>query len=80
MATPEWLNKVIVKKEVVDFHFEEKLLYIECINKNSVAEEILDTMKKNLGENYHYGIKPYNKYWKENSHNENLVVYAKEKE
>lgn len=80
MATPEWLNKVIVKKEVVDFHFEENLLYIECINKNSVAEEILDEMKIHLGENYHYGIKSYNKYWKENSNNNNLIVYAKEKE
>jgi hypothetical protein len=80
MGTPEWLNKVIIKKEVVKFHQEEKLLYIECINKNSVAEEILDVMKEHLGENYRYGIKTYNKYWNDNSHNENLVVYAKEKE
>ena len=77
MGISEWLNKVITKKEVFKFHQEEKLLYIECINKNSVAEEILDVMKEHLGENYHYGIKTYASYWKEKTDKETLVVYAK---
>ena len=77
MGIPEWLNKVITKKEVFKFHQEEKLLYIECINKNSVAEEILDVMKEHLGEKYHYGIKTYASYWKEKTDKETLVVYAK---
>ena len=77
----DWFLLLTQRKEVVQVtKNEEEGYYVECINRNSVAEEILDEMKKHLGENYHYGIKSYNKYWKENSNNNNLIVYAKEKE
>lgn len=54
--------------------------YIECINKNSVAEKILDELRDFLeGEKYHFGLKTVKKYWGgKATENDNLVVYAEE--
>lgn len=71
-------KKFITDKRVINFHIDEDSWYIECINKNSVAESFLDLLRENLDKDkFKFGIKTYNSYWKDKTDNDNLVVYAK---
>ena len=74
-------KKFITDKRVINFNVDENENWcVECINKNSAAEEILDMLRANLDNNiYRFGIKTYTSYWKEKTDKETLVVYAKRK-
>lgn len=71
-------KKFMADKRVINFNVDENENWcVECINKNSVAEEILDTLQKNLVNcDYKFGIKSYASFWKEKTNKETLVVYA----
>lgn len=70
-------KKFMADKRIINFNVDENENWcVECINKNSVAEEILDTLKTNLATNYKFGIKSYASFWKEKTNKETLVVYA----
>lgn len=74
-------KKFATDKRVINFNVDENENWIvECINVNSVAEEILDILRENLDKDkdkYKFGIKTYASYWKEKTDKETLVVYAK---
>lgn len=75
-------EKLTSDARVINFNVDEKGNWcVECINKNSVAEEILDLLREKLGEDeYRFGIKSYASYWKEETDKETFVVYANKKE
>lgn len=75
-------EKLTSDARVINFNVDEKGNWcVECINKNSVAEEILDLLREKLGEDdYKFGIKSYASYWKEETNKETFVVYANKKE
>jgi hypothetical protein len=72
-------KKFIIDKRVINFNVDENENWVvECINVNSAAEEILDTLRENLDKDkYKFGIKTYASYWKEKTSKETLIVYAK---
>lgn len=72
-------KKFATDKRVINFNVDENENWIvECINVNSVAEEILDILRENLDQyKYKFGIKTYASYWKEKTDKETLIVYAK---
>lgn len=76
-------KKFATDKRVINFNVDENENWVvECINVNSVAEEILDILRENLDKDkykdkYKFGIKTYASYWKEKTDKETLVVYAK---
>jgi hypothetical protein len=71
-------KKFITDKRIINFNVDENENWcVECINKNSVAEEILDVLRDNLDKDkYRFGIKTYDDYWKEKSGKETLIIYA----